>query len=123
MLNMSESEEESQNESEIEIPEILLFYPPIESIHSLSDEEDGKRKFFVKFQNKSFRHCEWMTEEEMMERDSNIKNKLNRFVRDFDHNVQRKNNFFINYDQTYLEVDRVLDSSEIFPVLHPKKGS
>lgn len=64
-----------------------------------------------------------MTEEQMMERDPTIKNKLNRFVRDFDGNVMKKNNYFINYDQIYLEVDRVLDSSELFPVLHPKKGS
>ena len=87
MINFSESEEESVHESEQELPEEPLFYPPIDSIHSLSDEDDGKRRFFVKFQNKSFRHCEWMSEEQMIERDPNIKNKLNRFVRDFDLNV------------------------------------
>lgn len=52
-----------------------------------------------------------------------IKNKLNRFIRDFDLNVSKKNNSFPNYDGTYLEIDWVLDSTEIFPVLHPKKGS
>ena len=29
----------------------------------------------------------------------------------------------INYDTQYLEIDRILDSSVIFPIIHPKKGS
>ena len=64
-----------------------------------------------------------MTEEELLAYDPTIKNKLNRFVRDFDYNVSKKHNYFLNYDPHYLEIDRILDSTELFPVLHPKKGS
>lgn len=64
-----------------------------------------------------------MDENEIVIYDPMIKNKLNRFVRDFEINVSKKNNCFPNYDGTYLEIDRILDCTEIFPILHPKKGS
>lgn len=104
MLDLSNSEDESVQESEEEIPDEPIFQPQVESIHSLAEEE-GTRKFYVKFKGKSFRHCQWLEESELLAYDPQIKNKLNRFVRDFDSNVSRKNNFFLNYDSAYLDID------------------
>lgn len=46
-----------------------------------------------------------MMEKEVLEYDPNIKNKVNRFVRDFEYNVSKKHNYFLNYDPAYMKID------------------
>ena len=64
------------------MPDPQVFDPPIESIHSMRTN-DGTQEFFVKFQNKSFRHNDWLTEDELLQYDPSVKNKFKRFLRDF----------------------------------------
>ena len=117
-----ESEPESEEEI-LQLENLKLFYPNIESIHSRREVND-KKEFFIKFQYLSFRHCKWLEEEELLDYDPNIKKKLKRFIKDFEyHQSGGKKSSFLNYDKKYLCVDRVLSSSELFPVIHPKKAS
>lgn len=44
-------------------------------------------------------------------------------MRDFSQTLSTQEEILINYDAQYLEIDRILDCSIIFPVIHPKKGS
>ncbi len=65
-----------------------------------------------------------MEENKILEYDQGIKNKLKRFIRDFNNKiVDQSNEVFMNYDSSYLEIDRIVDHSELFPIIHPKKGS
>jgi len=65
-----------------------------------------------------------MEEEKILEYDPNIKNKLKRFIRDFDKKFTYSlKEEFLNFNKSFLKVDSVLDSTELFPVIHPKKGS
>ena len=117
-----ESELESEDEI-IQLADLKLFNPNIESIHS-QRTVNNNTEFFVKFQNLSFRHCEWLEEKEILDYDPNIKKKLKRFIKDFEvHQSGGKKSSFLNYDKKYLSVDRVLSCSELFPVIHPKKAS
>ena len=94
----------------------------MESVHSYY-QENGQRFFFVKFRGKSFKNCKWMSENEIYKIDSQAKAKLNRFVKYYEKRFQVGEQRYINYDPSSLEVDRVLDTTELFPVLHPKKAS
>ncbi len=65
-----------------------------------------------------------MFEDDILEYDPNIKNKLKRFKRDYEFKIlNKKDTFFINYDKSFLKIDRILDCTELFPIIHPKKAS
>jgi len=65
-----------------------------------------------------------MEETQILDYDPNIKNKLKWFIRDFDKKFGYSfKEEFLNFNKSFLKVGAVLDSSELFPVIHPKKGS
>ena len=109
-------------EAEYEVVLPPLLSSQMESIHSFYTE-NGVRYFFIKLRGKSFRKCRWVPEDEVFLIDNQAKAKLNRFVKDYEKRFQSGEQRFINYDPSSLEVDRILDTSELFPILHPKKSS
>lgn len=65
-----------------------------------------------------------MAEEDILYYDPNIKNKLKRFIRDYTNKFMYSlKEDYLNYNKSFLDVSKVLDSTELFPVIHPKKGS
>jgi chromodomain-helicase-DNA-binding protein 7 len=117
-----ESEEESEEEI-FRLAELQVINPTIESIHC-QRIENGKNEFFVKFQNLSFHHAKWMKEEEILTYDPNVKKKLKRFIKDFEVFLESgKPIEYLNFDRKYLNVDRIINCSEMFPIIHPKKAS
>lgn len=71
-------------------------------------------EFYVKYKSFSYLHCEWKTEEELMKGDKRVNGKIKRFKQKMSNNA---NIFeFIEEDPfnpDYVEVDRVLDMSEV----------
>ena len=70
-------------------------------------------EYLVKFKNFSYLHCQWLTEQELIRGDKRISQKIKRFQqkRDKSGNVLD----FCDeepFNPDYVEVDRVLDSSE-----------
>ncbi len=65
-----------------------------------------------------------MGEEEILLYDPNIKNKLKRFIRDFNNKfLFSLKEDYLNFNKSFLSVSKILNSTELFPVIHPKKGS
>lgn len=84
-------------------------------------------EYLIKFKNRSYLHVEWLTEEELAEQVKNPRNKINRFNKNF-HKRLVEGNFDEEaieegkyFDPAYLEVDRILTTTELFPVIHQKK--
>lgn len=82
----------------------------------------------VKYKDYSYLHLEWISEDEIVNDSKGGKNKLNRFNKMFDKKIREgdydpeavENEKF--FDPTFIEVDRILHTSELFPVIHPKKA-
>ncbi len=85
-------------------------------------KEGSENVFYIKQRNKSFRKCKWMKEEEILRLDPSARAKVSRFAKEVEQGLKRQNELY-NFDSASLEVDRILDCSELFPVLHPKKSS
>ena len=72
-------------------------------------------------------HCNWLTEPEMDALGRPIKNKINRFNKTFNIKIAEGNydeeaiDEGKYFDQSFLEVDRILTATEMFPVIHQKK--
>ncbi|QQP37777.1 Uncharacterized protein FKW44_018168, partial [Caligus rogercresseyi] len=70
-------------------------------------------EFLVKFKNFSYLHCQWLTEEELQRGDKRICQKIRRFKM-----KREKSGNVLEYSEDepfnpdYVEVDRVLDTSE-----------
>lgn len=117
-----ESEEEEAVIAEVE-EDIVVFKPGVESFHSRRIE-NKKVEYFVKFNGRSYLHCKWMEEDELVKYDHTTKHKIKRFNRMFDQEVLKgKSDVMLNFDHHYLQVERVIDCSEIFPVIHTKKAA
>ncbi|OWR44909.1 hypothetical protein KGM_214202 [Danaus plexippus plexippus] len=71
-------------------------------------------EYFVKYRNFSYLHCEWKTEEELYKGDKRIFSKIKRFKQK---QAQQLNIFDLLDDEPfnpdYVEVERILDMSEI----------
>lgn len=70
-------------------------------------------EYLVKFKNFSYLHCQWLTEEELTRGDKRINQKIKRFQQ----KREKSGNVLDFCDEEpfnpdYVEVDRVLDSSE-----------
>ena len=111
----SEGEIETEEPSELEAWQIQL-NPPIDQI--LAHQND---KYLVKYKDCSYHHLDWLSEEEVIATGRNGKLKLNRFLRDQIHKLGNEEDKF--FDPSFLEVDRVLKTTEIFPVVHPRQAS
>jgi hypothetical protein len=46
--------------------------------------------YFVKYKNYSYRHCDWLTENEIVDSDKTGKNKLGRFNKQFEERILEK---------------------------------
>ena len=58
--------------------------------------------------------------------EKNGKQKINRFNKVFDKRIMEEFDEIVEdqyFDPAFQEVDRVLSCTEIFPIVHPKKGS
>lgn len=121
MILDEESEEEVAVEPEE--PDLEIFHPSIESIHATRLLE-GEKEYYVKLSDRSFLHCEWRKEKELLEYDSNIKHKIGRFNKQYlAEQLKGKGDVMLNFDTHFLEVERVLECSEMFPVMHIKKAA
>lgn len=103
---------------------VRVLTPQVESVHSRRIE-GGIRRYLVRFADKSQANCRWVSEAELLEREPGIKTKLKRFDKNFDEerfdqNCDQKT---IGIDQEFSTVDRILDCSDIFSVIHPKRAS
>ena len=102
-----------------------------EFFNSKINGSDQKKvyEFYVKFNDFSYLHCEWITEEDILSMGKTGKNKLNRFNRSFEKKMLEGdvNNIYDDdvqlFDPSYLEVDKILYCTEIFSVIHPKKAN
>lgn len=71
-------------------------------------------EFYVKYKSFSYLHCEWKTEEELLKGDKRVSQKIKRFKQKMN---QNSNIFeFLEeepFNPDYIEVDRILDVSEV----------
>lgn len=124
MLACEKSEHFSDNEKNKNRQLLRILNPVVESVHSRKMENN--RKFYlVRFNGKSLSNCQWVEESTLLERDPNLKNKLKRFDSTFDNTRSDSDSEAktIGIDADCTNVDRILDSSEIFTLIHPKKAS
>ena len=115
---MTPDEEDIQSIFDLQIDSIIWKRPKMDT---------NTNEYLVKFKNRSYRHVEWMAEEELCLMTTNGKNKISRFNKNFNKRLQEGNydeeaieegKFF---DPAYLEVDRIIASTELFPIVHQKK--
>lgn len=116
MLVESESDQDIGLE---ELPEIepwkVVLNPPIDQILGFREN-----KYLVKYKQMSYLHLEWLEEKEVCEEPRNGKAKLNRFLKDRLNRASLEDSKF--FDPSFTEVDRVLCTTEIFPVIHPRQA-
>lgn len=103
---------------------VRVLNPQVETVHSRRIDA-GIRQYLVRFTDKSQANCRWVSEAELLEREPNIKTKLRRFDTNFD--AEKFDSFSdqktIGIDQEFSNVDRILDCSDIFSLIHPKRAS
>ena len=124
-LDSLEEQEQREEEQLINNEELnSIFFPQIECILWKKQEED-KEFYLVKYKGYSYLHLDWLQEEDITSSKQG-KNRLVRFKKSQQNREQEEedededdNQFF---DPSYVEVDRVLYSTDMFPVLHPKKA-
>eukprot|EP00357_Protocruzia_adherens_P015827 CAMPEP_0115012704 /NCGR_PEP_ID=MMETSP0216-20121206/24912_1 /TAXON_ID=223996 /ORGANISM="Protocruzia adherens, Strain Boccale" /LENGTH=2334 /DNA_ID=CAMNT_0002381845 /DNA_START=106 /DNA_END=7109 /DNA_ORIENTATION=+ len=104
-----------------------MFHPGVEQIlGERENAEDKSKEFLVKYQDISHLHLNWISEAELLEDGRNAKLKLNRFYKrvatdldpEYDENGDR-----VYYDPQALEVERILYTTEMFPIIHPRQAS
>mmetsp|Transcript_39794 Transcript_39794/g.35512 ORF Transcript_39794/g.35512 Transcript_39794/m.35512 type:complete len:259 (+) Transcript_39794:509-1285(+) len=70
-----------------------------------------------------------MDEADLLTTGRNIKNKLNRFNKAFERKLFDLEEYEMAtaderfFDQSFVEVDRIIYSTELFPIIHPKKAN
>jgi chromodomain-helicase-DNA-binding protein 7 len=112
----SESEDEMEQEEPVPVDEWRAFFnPPIDIILGFRDG-----RYLVKFKGRSYLHTQWLPEDEILEDGRNGKLKLNRFLRDPNRPAEDVDALI---DPNYLEIDRVLHTTELFPVIHPRQAA
>lgn len=118
------SDDASEEEAPAERLLVRVLNPPVESIHSRKVEA-GSRIYLVKLTGRSFGSCVWVPETELLDRDPALKNKLKRFDNTFDAAPwdPQSDTKTVGMDAESANVDRVMDSSDIFALIHPKKAS
>ncbi|CAD8088106.1 unnamed protein product [Paramecium sonneborni] len=125
-ISTQSEEEESVNEPVIETEVKRIFIPEIDQIlWRKIDQDTAQIQYLIKFKNRSYLHTEWLDEERILE-EKNGKQKINRFNKVFEKRIQEEIDDFIEdqyFDPAFQEVDRILSCTEIFPIVHPKKGS
>lgn len=87
-----------------------FFYPPVEFI--LAKRED---RYLVKYKYRSYLHLEWVDEEEILASGRTGRMRLNKFMKEYVADVESDEGLF---DTAFTEVDRILNTTEIFPVIH-----
>ncbi|KAL4510059.1 hypothetical protein ABPG72_010252 [Tetrahymena utriculariae] len=108
-----------------------IFYPEIDQIlwKRLKKGSESEYEYLIKYKEYSYLHCEWLEEKDVIGDSKSGKNKLNRFNKnfekklrdgDFDEDAEENERYF---DPTYIEVDRILQCVELFPIIHPKKAN
>ncbi|KRX04912.1 Chromo domain protein [Pseudocohnilembus persalinus] len=108
-----------------------IFFPEIDQILFRREMKDqpGKMEYLVKYKDWSYLHVDWLEEKDVINETTSMKNKLNRFNKAFDRKVMEgeideetiaQERYF---DPTYVEVDRIIHTTELFPVIHPKKSN
>lgn len=91
---------------------------------ALPEEEKPKKKtkeprtieveeFYVKYKNFSYLHCEWKTEEELLKGDKRVQAKIKRFKQKLANSNLFEYMEEEPFNPDYIEVDRVLDMSEV----------
>lgn len=78
----------------------------------------------MRFAGRSPADCVWASEADLIERDPSLKNKIKRFDKKFDTTAFDSDNELrtIGMEVENSNVDRVLDCSEVFTLIHPKKA-
>lgn len=77
-------------------------------------------EYYVKYKNLSYLHCDWKTEDELEKGDRRINQKIRRYRQKKDINVFD----FLDeepFNPDYIEVDRILDVSEIEEIIEDPK--
>ena len=122
MTDMGKEEGEEEEE-------LGVFNPAIDQIlwRRTKREGSGQPEYLVKLKDYSYLHCEWVGGDEVASLGRSGRNKLNRFNKTFDQRIldkevdpDREEEFF---DPSYLKVDKILFTAEIFPVIHSKKAN
>jgi len=110
-----EREEGWNSEVEVEALPDFLLNPPIETV--LGVEEDGK--YLIKLKGRSYLHLERMTREQILARGKLDKARLVRFERE----NSKKEVESLLFDPSFSEVDRVLSTTDLFRVVHPRPAA
>lgn len=104
-----------------------VFYPDIDIIlwkkEKSSEDEVKSLLYLVKYKDYSYLHLEWLDEGEIIGSKSG-KNKINRFHKTFEKKLMEQEIDLDDdryFDPTYVEVDKVIYTTELFPIIHPKK--
>jgi len=111
-LESSEIEQFSSSDGFVEKEEIVqdvgsITYVPAQRILTHRDSEYSGNEYFVKFQNMSYRKCDWVHESYLKLTQSG-NNLLNKYTKLYSKNPPEEPYF----DQKYLEVDKIVGHSE-----------
>lgn len=117
--------------------EFGVFNPAIDIIlwrRLIKNSLPQEYEYLVKLKEYSYLHCEWIKATELSELGKASRNKLNRFNKTFDQRIYERV-LLVNqeieaerddidyFDPSYVKVDRILKTAEIFPVIHSKKAN
>lgn len=94
----------------------MLFEPQIDIILSHKfNTESAQDEYLCKMKGKSYLHLQWLTEDRVCSDKLNGKLKYKKFIKDAKEKIQSE----FNVDE-FTIVDRILKSTELFTVIHPR---
>jgi len=114
--DLGEAGEEPSSGEEEEVVSMELLSPPIESILG---RKEGL--YLVKYKDRSYLHLQWLPRETILGHGRSGKIRLGRFEREVGHRQEEEEDRY--FDPAFLEVDRVLCATEMFPIIHPRQAA
>lgn len=114
-FSSNERDEGWDSDSEVETAPDFILNPPIEIV--LAVDEEGK--YLIKRKGRSYLHLERMSKEEILAQGRQEKARLARFDRE----SGKKEADSLAFDPSYTEVDRILSTTDLFRVVHPRPAA
>ena len=111
-----EAGEEASSGEEEEVVSMELLSPPIESILG---RKEGL--YLVKYKDRSYLHLQWLKREDILNHGRSGKIRLSRFEREAERRQEEEEDRY--FDPAFIEVDRVLCATEMFPIIHPRQAA
>ena len=125
VIEKREIEEEKTVKREIKEEKDKIDDIQEKDINETSEYDDSEYMFLVKFVNMSYLHVIWMTEQEILDHSEEGEVKLKRYKSRMSKNggLQLTQWYFDEaFDPSYIQVERIVFTTNLFPVVHPRQA-